>query len=143
MTFSTPCFVHFKDSVERDQLLKWCIHLGYYYIEPPKEEELGDKVICDESCVGIAHDPSSFTSVSCIDTGASVELFKALAAMNDDNCREQWFTDGERWGLCKYEYLAVQAADWYIAEDDDMLDMYANNCRKATAEEIVEYFTNK
>ena len=64
-----------------------------------------------------------------IDCGENIELFKALAAMNDENDLEQWFVSnkGSEWAICK-----------------KTLNVYSGVlCRKATAEEIVEYFKNK
>lgn len=161
MTFTTPCFVRVEDPAERKKLIEWLEWIGHdvcicchfeghstLYCDPilkskfdvhgfpDKEDEIGFTIEKLKRENAMKDYPS-------YDCGTSVELFRALAAMNDENDRDQWFTDGERWGLCKDEYLAVQAADWYIAEDDDMLDMYANNCRKATAEEIVEYFKKR
>lgn len=61
-------------------MIEWCMHIGYEYIYPPKEERLGDKVICDTYCVGVAHDAQTFTALNCIDCGTNIELFRALAA---------------------------------------------------------------
>lgn len=68
-----------------------------------------------------------------IDCGENTELFKALAAMNDENDREQWFTDGYHFELCPTNKADMVA--WHM--------MYRTKPRKATAEEIVEYFKNK
>ena len=98
-----------------------------------------------ENCVGAA----SGSTVEClaayelIDCGDNVELFKALAAMNDENCREQWFTDGVTWGLCKDDYWDIQVAEWDARNDDERLNMSVSpQCHKATAEEIIAHFKN-
>lgn len=53
--------------------------------------------------------------------------------MNDENDREQWFTDGYHFELCPTNKADMVA--WHM--------MYRTKPRKATAEEIVEYFKNK
>lgn len=62
-----------------------------------------------------------------IDCGTDIELFKALAAMNDKNDREQWFIEEGRMFKCMNEKLKNYS-------------YHALYTRKATAEEIVEHF---
>lgn len=144
MAFLTPCFVRIEDPAERKKLIEWLEEIGYEYVRPPKEEVLGNKVICESSYCGTAHDEQTFSTAEYIDAGTSVELFRSLAAMNDENCLEQWFTDGQNWGLCKDKYWAVQIAKWDVEGNDDMLEMAISpQCHKATAEEIVEYFKKR
>ena len=81
MKFTTPCFVRVEDADERQKLLQWCMYLGYLCPEIPQEERLGELVICDGVCVGIVQTVYE-------DCGTNIELFKALAAMNDENDRE-------------------------------------------------------
>ena len=85
MKFTTHCFVRVEDAEKRKDVIEWCMHIGYEYIYPPQEERLGDKVICDTYCVGVAHDAQTFTALNCIDCGTNIELFRALAAMNNEN----------------------------------------------------------
>ena len=64
------------------------------------------------------------------DCQTDTDLFKALAAMNYENYREQWFVEEGKMFKCT----------------SDKIDNYTYNwptTRKATAEEIVEYFKNK
>lgn len=144
MTFTTSCFVRVEDPEEREKLIEWLEGIGYEYVQPPKEDRLGRKVICESLYAGLAHDEQIFASADYIDAGTSVDLFRALAAMNDENCLEQWFTDGQNWGLCKDKYWAVQVAKWDVEGNNDMIEMaISSQCHKATAEEIVEYFKNK
>ena len=75
---------------------------------------------------------SEMVSKGYIDCGDNIELFKALAAMNDENDREQWFTDGYHFELCPTNKADMVA--WHM--------MYRTKPRKATAEEIVQYFKN-
>lgn len=142
MAFLTPCFVRVEDPAERNNLIEWLKGIGY--------KDFGRYMYCSNSDTIF----TTFTGLpviiytpiddSWIDCGTSVELFRALAAMNDENCLEQWFTDGQNWGFCKDKYWAVQVAEWDVEGNDDMLEMaISTQCRKATAEEIVEYFKKR
>ncbi len=133
MTFTTPCFVRVEDAAERKKLIEWLDYLGYStriswnpwikFVYTEYNSAGG----CSELTIGTLQKRS-------INCGTNVDLFKALAAMNDDNDREQWFVvdDGfeEEMGCAKsdvdYDYI-LSCSDY----------------RKATAEEIVEYFKNK
>jgi len=134
MTFTTPCFVRVEDPAERKKLIEWLEEIGYEYVQPTKEEVLGNKVICESSYCGTAHDEQTFSTAEYIDAGTSVELFRALAAMNDENDREQWFVVDNR--FVKEMVCAKNKVDYYY-----ILSCYDH--RKATAEEIVEYFKKR
>lgn len=73
---------------------------------------------------------SEMVSKGYIDCGENTELFKALAAMNDENDREQWFVEEGRMFKCTSDKINGYSYHWMTT-------------RKATAEEIVEYFKNK
>lgn len=138
MAFLTPCFVRVEDPEEREKLIEWLEEIGYEYVQPPKEERLGCKVICESSCVGIAHDEHTFATADYIDAGTNVDLFRALAAMNDENGREQWFTDGAGnfvHNNTDKEINDVLSFAFYLR--------YGEYPRKATAEEIVKYFKKR
>lgn len=68
-----------------------------------------------------------------IDCGTDIELFKVLAAMNDENDYMQLFINKSnkyRWELCDTHRLfdaVAKERDW----------------RKATITEIIEHFTKK
>lgn len=64
----------------------------------------------------------------------SEDCFKALAAMNDENDRDQWFIDE----LGHFEKCRVKEANivgWIM--------LYGKTPRKATAEEIIEHFKKR
>ena len=65
-----------------------------------------------------------------VDCGKNIELFKSLAAMNEENNREQWFVEEGKMFKCTSDKINNYPYNW-------------PNTRKATAEEIVEYFKNK
>lgn len=134
MAFTTPCFVRVEDAAERKKLIEWLEGIGYEYVQPPKEDRLGRKVICESLYAGLAHDEQIFASADYIDAGTSVELFRALAAMNDENDREQWFVVDD--GFEEEMVCSKSEVDY-----DYILSCYDH--RKATAEEIVEYFKKR
>lgn len=133
--------VRVEDAEKRKDVIEWCMHIGYEYIYPPKEERLGDKVICDTYCVGVAHDAQTFTALNCIDCGTNIELFRALAAMNNENDQEQWYsyteypTNESKNGVRRLIFNEHTRFDSFV-------DVPSGYYRKATVEEIVEYFKN-
>ncbi len=68
------------------------------------------------------------------DCGTDIELFKALAAMNNENDRWQWFT-----GELNKESI------WWKCNQSDKRERYMKGCllHKATAEEVIEHFKNR
>lgn len=148
MAFLTPCFVRVEDPAEREKLIKWLKKIGWVFIGPYSKRRKyllckpTDKTVT--AWVMNERYAESLENIGYVFCGTNVDLFRALAAMNDDNCLEQWFTDGQNWGICKDKYWAVQVAKWDVEGNDDMLEMAINpQCHKATAEEIVEYFKKR
>lgn len=127
MTFTTPCFVRVENPEKRKELIEWLEGIGYTHFP-----------FIRDSCL-IATDSDGriwLTDANrdgAYDCQTDTDLFKALAAMNDENDREQWFTDGYHFELCPTNKADMVA--WHM--------MYRTKPRKATAEEIVEYFKNK
>jgi len=133
MTFTTPCFVRVENPEKRKELIEWLEGIGYR-LEYLRND--GVIVLTSENRVyvyGEALYRVIKVDYDTIDCGENTELFKALAAMNDENDREQWFTDGYHFELCPTNKADMVA--WHM--------MYRTKPRKATAEEIVEYFKNK
>lgn len=138
MAFTTPCFVRVEDAAERKKLIEWCNDVIGRSGE--KDCTYGDVVLCiKDTTYCCSYEEAEFVADdTTIDCGTNVELFKALAAMNDENDREQWFTDGAG-------NFVHNNAD---KEINDVLSFafylrYGEYPRKATAEEIVEYFKKK
>jgi hypothetical protein len=133
MTFITPCFVRVENPEKRKELTEWLESLGYR-LEYLRND--GVAVLTSENRVYVYGEvvyeiiKSDYDTIDC---GENIELFKALAAMNDENDREQWFVewfaDGKHWYQCPDDFIRVQY---------EMAGYH-----KATAEEIVEYFKNK
>lgn len=133
MAFTTPCFVRVEDAAERKKLIEWCNKIGR---SGEKDYKYGDVVLCiKDTTYCCSYEEAEFVADdTTIDAGTNVELFRALAAMNDENDRKQWFTDGKDWGI----------AEWDMDENDPMLNVTIGpEYRKATAEEIVEYFKKR
>lgn len=140
MKFTTPCFVRVEDAEKRKELAVWLSSIGRYVSPAVTSSDYHkDWVIVTEpydpdldGYVGIwAKAPKSPAFIDC---GENIELFKALAAMNDENDREQWFIDE----LGHFEKCRVKEANIVV-----WIMLYGKTPRKATAEEIIEHFKEK
>lgn len=133
MKFTTPCFVRVEDAEKRDELLVWLKCIGYGSCDFLWGNCI--KIIrCWTTPKGVGKAvgyPCKQVRKTDIDCGENIELFKALAAMNDENDREQWFIDESG----HFEKCSVKEANivgWIM--------LYGKTPRKATVAEIVEYF---
>lgn len=146
MKFTTPCFVCVEDVDKRDALIDWCASIGYdtnkWKVSPKVRY-----VFCGAYFAGRCGEKAlASLPHNSIDCGENVELFKALAAMNDENDREQWFTNGEDWALSMYnDFDGCMTTAAECEAGNVGCYTYCEECgfRKATAEEIVEYFKTK
>ena len=132
MAFTTPCFVRVEDAAERKKLIEWLKGIGYNITGRLH----GDYIIAAGGKIYVA--VIVCASKPFIDAGTNVEFFRALSAMNDENDKEQWFTDGAG-------NFVHNNAD---KEINDVLSFafylrYGEYPHKATAEEIVEYFKKR
>lgn len=134
MTFTTPCFVRVEDAAKREKLIEWCNNVIGRSGDIDYTD--GDVILCIRATTYccIYQEAEFVAPASAIDCGTNVELFKALAAMNDENDREQWFVVDD--GFEEEMICAKSDVDY-----DYILSCYDH--RKATAEEIVEYFTKR
>ena len=148
MNFLTPAFVRVNNPEKRKELNKWLKGIGYYVCScclfdgwntlhcnrierlktsyevhgiPDYDRDTGYNIGWFKVDNTNEDNPS-------YDCGENVELFKALAAMNDENDIEQIFIS-ER-GLYIRCLRNNANIDWL------------GKLRKATFEEIVEYFKN-
>lgn len=124
MAFLTPCFVRVEDAAERNKLIEWLKGIGYTHLPFISES---DKISTDANGMIWLTDANRGGAYDC---GTNVELFRALAAMNDENDREQWFVEEGRMFKCNSKKL-------------NNYSYHALFTRKATAEEIIEYFKEK
>lgn len=123
MKFATPCFVRVENVEERRQLVKWLVDIGYriYHNHPNP-----DSIVTDGSWGGVYL--GRWARVGKIDCGENIELFKALAAMNDENYNEQYFV------------TELAGSSYCVHKNRNTNLDYSLVCRKATVAEIVEYF---
>lgn len=143
MKFITPCFVRVKDAEKREELLQWMFDIGYagrYRIDKTYSIIVAG---LEEDCVDVAPDNTieELTAYELINCGENIALFKALAAMNKNNWDEQYVIDNAgNIGLCN----VIPDASGIQCRSVTMMGLSFNidNYRKATAEEIVEYFKN-
>lgn len=128
MAFTTPCFVRVEDPAERKKLIEWLEDIGYNHLPFMSDS---DKIATDNNGMIWLTDANRGGAYDC---GTSVELFRALAAMNDENDLEQWFVVDD--GFEEEIVCSKSEVDY-----DYILSCYDH--RKATAEEIVEYFKKR
>lgn len=134
MKFTTPCFVRVEDAEKRKELAVWLSSIGRY-VSPAvtSSDDHKDWVIVTEpydpdldGYVGIwAKTPKSPAFIDC---GKNIELFKALAAMNDENYNEQYFV------------TELAGSSYCVHKNRNTNLAYSLTCRKATVAEIIEYF---
>lgn len=150
MKFRTPCFVRVEDMEKRKELTEWLKGIGYYVCSCCLFEgwntlhcrgidrlKIAYEVhgICDyDEKTRYSIDQFKAENVAkghpAIDCGENIELFKALAAMNDENDYMQLFINKSN------RYRRV------LYNTQRLFDAVAKECdwRKATAAEIVEHF---
>lgn len=130
MTFTTPCFVRVENPEKRKELTEWLRNLGRKVMAAPNMHLVAQngEGVC--LWMELEYHTDKVFAKEFIDCGANIELFKALAAMNDENNREQWFVEEGKMFKCTSDKINNYSYNWLTT-------------RKATAEEIVEYFKNK
>lgn len=142
MKFITPCFIRTKDAGKRKELIAWLENIGYDCSTVRTDEVHYGKtepvfIVVNGGHCRIQHNrPMLIEEYDC---GTDVELFKALAAMNDGNDREQWF-------VCTESYKESESISWEVGDFDFYYldeDYTGKKWRKATSNEIVEHFKNR
>lgn len=153
MAFTTPCFARVEDAAERKKLIEWLEGIGYIF---------NDCFIGARECAVskylknfyvIAGDPHISRMCDAhdakpeygnyIDAGTNVALFRALADMNDENDREQWFVvQKDISDFYDIDDVVYKKSDMFF-NDSEQQRLPRDIFRKATAEEIVEYFKKK
>lgn len=137
MKFTTPCFVRVEDAEKRKELAVWLSSIGRYVSPAVTSSDYHkDWVIVTEpydpdldGYVGIwAKTPKSPAFIDC---GENIELFKALAAMNDENYNEQYFV------------TELAGSSYCVHKNRNTNLDYSLVCRKATVEEIIEHFKKR
>lgn len=123
--FTTPCFVRVEDAEERGKLAEWLKGLGYILFKCD-----GPAIYCiDDYFQAVATSHPSYPNKLGIGCGYNIELFKALAAMNSENDREQWFCDDNG----TWEKFGGDLPSRYMQQ----------NGHKATVEELINHFEDQ
>ena len=126
MKFTTPCFVRVEDAEKRKELAVWLSSIGRYVSPAVTSSDYHkDWVIVTEpydpdldGYVGIwAKTPKSPAFIDC---GENIELFKALAAMNDENYNEQYFV------------TELAGSSYCVHKNRNTNLAYSLTCRKAS-----------
>lgn len=148
MKFTTPCFVRVEDMEKRKELTEWLKGIGYYvcscclfdgwntlHCRGIDRLKIAYEVhgICDydeETRYSIDQFKAENAAKEhhAIDCGENIELFKALAAMNDENDNEQYFV------------TELAGSSYCVHKNRNTNLAYSLTCRKATVAEIIEYF---
>ena len=132
MKFTTPCFVRVEDAEKRAELKNWLVLIGYVdktnmshreTIRWFADDSTDQEILATGIFILAIQSSENMETRKMIDCGSNIELFKALAARNDTNARNQWLIDP----CCVWHFDPSNTTD----------------LRKATAEEIVEHFKNK
>lgn len=134
MSFTTPCFVWVEDPEKRNNLREWAKNIGYNFVDVAGiESDYSDPQpyieVFPHSFRSTTPQGNSFyvASRKAIDCGENIEMFKALAAMNDENDYIQWFIDDNGWFLCRDYRLTIPINN-------------AMHTRKATADDIIKRY---
>lgn len=140
MTFTTPCFVRVENPEKRKELIEWLEGIGYTHFP-----------FIHDSCL-IATDSDGriwLTDANrdgAYDCQTDTDLFKALAAMMDGpESTEQYLMATANLYILKRGKVKQLAAKGELLHNDVIVKCGGvfSSLRKATAEEIVEYFKNK
>ena len=141
MTFTTPCFVRVENPEKRKELIEWLKALGYR-LEYLRND--GVIVLTSENRVYV-YGEALYRVIKgrlrCYRLRHRHRVVGALAAMNEENDREQWYayteypTNEGKNGVRKFVFNEP-------ARFDSFVDVPSGYYRKATVEEIVEYFKN-
>ena len=165
MSFQTSCMVLIPTVRQQIELGKWMADIG----RPVKQLNRDQPRLL--LAFAIANSNPSFwappeeqkreaMSRECINCGENIEMFKALAAMNSDNDREQWFVAH---AVIRFKRLKdtvqtetgerlIMAGDWFKVLIPRASDIRAKwmaavapkqLCHKATKDEIIEHFNRK
>lgn len=161
MNIQTSCMVLVKEEQQQIDLEKWVKGIGRRIIGGRQDWSNFFLADTDQTCFWLNLDENDLGlfDQDFYDCGDNIEMFKALAAMNSDNDREQWFVahavirfyrlkdtvqteSGARLIMAGdwFKVLIPQASDtrakWMAAVTPKQL------CHKATKDEIIEHYKN-
>lgn len=147
MKFTTPCFVRVEDAEKRKELIKWLVLIGYVdktnmsYHETIRwlmDNSTDPEILAIGIFISAIQSSGNMEIRKMIDCGSNIELFKALAAMNDESNLYQWFIcTSDSWNDVKRGDLIRNNGK------QDHRIFFEPLFRKATAKEIVDYFKDE
>ena len=139
MAFTTPCFVRVEDAAERERTIAWLKSIGWRFRGLASEEKKYIVANAPHQTVSTwsldGGDVEKFKEGGYIFCDSNLVLFCELSAMNDESNMYQWFVVGSECAKDKMVYVNSDETLAYVESGDRF--------RKATADEIVEYFKNK
>lgn len=161
MNFQTSCMVLVTDEQQQIKLDKWMKSIGWQLLGCRKGGPRFLMADTDQNAALWLELDESAQKWHCgdfYDCGENIEMFKALAAMNDENDREQWFITRAvtRFGRVKGTVQTenggrlILPGDWFKVLISQANDIKAKMTpagkprwlfHKVTKDEIIEHFT--
>lgn len=135
MGFQSKCFVKVESDIDRKSLIDWLKSIGYKplcdttdicSISESKHIIISDGKYFSEKERRSIYPIAVMNSFYFHDCEENIELFKSLAAINDENDKYQWFID----------------SNGFMTDDINTLELPGMKSlfRKATESEIIQYF---
>lgn len=162
MSFQTSCMVLVRDEQQQIKLEKWVKGIGRQIIGGRQDWYNFFLADTDQTCFWLQLDENDLGlfDQDFYNCDENIEMFKALAAMNRDNDREQWFVAH---AVIRFERLKdtvqtetgerlIMAGEWFKVLIPRASDIRAKwmaavapkqLCHKATKDEIIEHFNRK
>lgn len=127
MKFTTSCLVRIENLNKQKELAAWLKKIGYsvYFFE------IDPNYVITEGSMSCAF--FSRPRLEALDCGTSIRLFKALAAMNDENDYRQWFIGDAGMLLCP------KSSFKRFTHENSNAMWDTSDFRKMTIDEIINY----
>lgn len=148
--YTTSCFARVGDVEKRKDLIRWCeCEIGRNGGFPVGADWItGEFVLCINDVTYCCNRGELISMIdgTTIDCGENIELFKALAQKNDNIWDRQYVIDNAgNVGLCELTPVVDTHGAITMGRVVTMSGTCFNidNYRRATAEEIIEYFKTR
>ena len=141
MSFTQPCFIR-KNTPELRKKLE---ELGYnryplWMADWSDDDSRYIYLVTDVLYYTYPQEPTNSKNGEYINCGTNEELFLALAALRDDSDKNQWF-------ICikdlETAFESFYKGDFILCKINKFSKPEDDYFRKATVEEIIEYFKDK
>lgn len=163
MNFQTSCMVFVPDEQQQIEIQKWMNNIGWRILGRRDSKHCFLVADTDQNAamwLELDRSARACFSQDYYDCGENIEMFKALAAMNSDNDREQWFIAH---AVIRFNRLKdtvqtetgerlIMAGNWFKVLIPKASDIRAKwmavvapkqLCHKATKDEIIEHFNKQ